>query len=122
MVSIALPIGPVGVQTLGETAEPDPARSQLVDDGENVLGVASEAIELPDREHVAFAEVVEAGIELWTASRRTADAVVGEDAGGTGLAKRVELKLGVLVGGRHPCVSDDGHDRSCLIIPSHPRF
>ena len=55
---------PFGVQTLGEAPEPDPAGSQLVDDSENVLGVASEAVELPDGEHVAFAEMVEAGVKL----------------------------------------------------------
>jgi hypothetical protein len=34
-----------------------------------VLGVAPEAIELPDGEYVACAEVVEAGIQLGSARR-----------------------------------------------------
>ena len=41
-------------------SEPDPARRQVVDDGENVLGVAPEAVELPDSEHVTYARVVQA--------------------------------------------------------------
>jgi hypothetical protein len=52
------------VQTFGDAAESDPSGSELVDHGENVLGVVSEAVELPDGEHVAFAEMVEAGIEM----------------------------------------------------------
>ena len=88
------------MQTLGEAAEADPARRQLVDDGEDVLGVAPEAVELPDREHVTFAEVVEAGVELGAGGGRAADAVIGEDAVGSGLSQRVELQLRVLVGGR----------------------
>jgi hypothetical protein len=52
------------VQPFGEAAESDPSGPQLVDHGENVLGVTSEAVELPDGEHVAFAEMVEAGIEM----------------------------------------------------------
>ncbi len=63
---------PVGVQTFGEAAESDPPGSQLVDNRENVLGVASEAVELPDGEHVAFAEVIEVGVKLRSASRVSA--------------------------------------------------
>ena len=70
-----------------------------------------------DHQHVAFAEVVQARVKLWAAGCGTADAVVGEDAGGPGLAKRIELKLGILVGGADPCISDDGHRCSRLIIP-----
>ena len=66
---------------------------------ENVLRVAPEPIELPDGEHVAFAEMVEAGIKLGSAGRRSAHAMVGVDAGRPGFLKRVELKLGILVGG-----------------------
>ena len=54
----------VGVQTLGEAAESDPAGRELVHHRQYVLGVASEAVEFPDGEHVTFAEVVEAGIEM----------------------------------------------------------
>ena len=52
----------------------------MVHHREDVLGVAAEAIELPDGEHIAFAEMVEASFQLRAASRRAADAVVGEDA------------------------------------------
>ena len=65
---------PVGVQTFGEAAESDPSGRQLVHHRENVLGVASEAVELPDGEHVAFAEMVEAGIEMGSAGCRAAHA------------------------------------------------
>ena len=41
--------------------------------------------------------------------------VVVEDALGPGCFERVELQLGVLVGGADPCVSDDGHRSACLI-------
>ena len=66
----------------GEAAESDPASNELVDDGEDVLGVASEAVQLPDGQHVAFAEVVEAGV-VWSSGRGPADAVAGEDPRGT---------------------------------------
>jgi hypothetical protein len=110
------------VQTLGHAAEPDTARRQLVDYGENVLGTASHAVKLPDREDVASAKVIEAGVKFGSRGRRTTHPVVDEGAGGTGLAKGVELKLWALVGGRHPGVPDDCDNRPCLIIPSTPRF
>ena len=114
---------PVGVQTFGEAAESDPSGRQLVHHGENVLGVASEAVEFPDGEHVAFAEMVEAGIEMGSASRRAADAMVGVDARRPGFLKRVELKLRVLVGRADPCVPDNRHlPLLCLIIPSNSGF
>ena len=93
-----------GVQPFGEAAESDPSGPQLVDHGENVLGVTSEAVELPDGEHVAFAEMVEAGIEMGSARCRAAHAIVGVDARRPGFLKRVELKLGILIGSAHPCV------------------
>jgi hypothetical protein len=111
------------MQTLGEAAESDPARGQVVDDGENVLGVASEAVQFPDGEHIAFAEVVEAFVEMGSGRGRAADAMVGKDARRAGFFKRVKLKLGVLVGGADPCVPDDGRPAdSCLNIPSESRF
>jgi hypothetical protein len=55
---------PFSVQALGDAAESDSARSQVVDDGEHVLGVASKSVEFPDNENVAFAEMVQAGIEM----------------------------------------------------------
>ena len=105
---------PVGVQTFGEAAESDPSGRQLVHHGENVLGVASEAVELPDGEHVAFAEMVEAGIEMGSAGCRAAHAMVGVDAGRPGFLKRVELKLGILVGGADSRVPDNRHYRAPL--------
>jgi hypothetical protein len=48
----------VGVQPLSEAAESDSATRQVVDDRKDVLGVASEAIELPGGEHIAFAEMM----------------------------------------------------------------
>ena len=64
-----LPHWAVSVQPFGEAAESDPSGRQLVNDGKYVLRVASEAIQLPDGEHVAFAEMVEAGIEMGSAGR-----------------------------------------------------
>ena len=100
---------PFGVQALGDAAESDPARCQAVDDGEHVLGVAPESVELPDREHVAFAEMVEAGIEMRAGRGRAADALVGEDAGRAGLVKSVELKRGFWSVVADPRVPDGRH-------------
>ena len=72
MVSIALPIAPSVCRPFGEAAESDLAGRQLVDHGKDMLGVAPKPVELPDGEHVAFAEMVQAGIELrpsWPSSR-----------------------------------------------------
>jgi len=102
------------VQTFGEAPESDPSGSQLVHDSENVLCVASQAIEFPDGEHVAFAEVLEAGIELGSASRRAANTMVGEDTRCPGLVKRIEQKLGILVGGAHSRIPDNRHYRSSV--------
>jgi hypothetical protein len=57
MVSIALPSA-VGVQALSQAGEPDPPRRELVGDGHDTLGVASETVELPHREHVTISQVV----------------------------------------------------------------
>jgi hypothetical protein len=57
------------VQPLGEAPEADAASGQLLDDGEDLLCVASEAVELPHREDVALSEVVQSGIELRAARR-----------------------------------------------------
>jgi hypothetical protein len=84
------------VQTFGEAAESDPSGRQLLDHGENVLCVASEAVEFPDGEHVTLTEMVEAGIKLGSAGRRAGNTMVGEDALCPGFLKRVELKLGIL--------------------------
>ena len=82
---------------------------QLVHHRENVLGVASESIELPDGEHVAFAEMVEAGIEMGSGRGRAAHAMVGVDAVRPGFLKRVERKLRVLIGGADSRISDNRH-------------
>ena len=112
-----MPHRPVGVQALGEAAESDPSGRELVDHRENVLGVAPEAVELPDGEDVIFAEVVEAGIEMGSAGGRAAHAVVDEDARGPGFLKCVELKLGILVGLLTLAYPMTTNRCSCLIIP-----
>jgi hypothetical protein len=50
--------------------------------------------------------------------------MVGEDARCPGLVKRIELKLGILVGGAYSRVPENRHYRAllCLIIPSNSRF
>jgi hypothetical protein len=77
------------VQAFVQAAEPDAARSQLVDDSEDMLCVPSEPIELPDGQDVAFAKVVEAGVKSGSVGGGAADAVVVEDADRPGVAKRV---------------------------------
>ena len=64
------------MKTFGEAAESDPSGRQVVDHGEDVLCVASEAVQFPDGEHVAFAQMIQAGIEMGSASRRAAHAMV----------------------------------------------
>jgi hypothetical protein len=98
MVSIAFAHRPLGVETFGEAAEPDPARRQLVDDGKDVLSVTPEPIQLPNGKDVAFTDVVQTRFKLRSASGGAADTVLGEDARSPGLAKRIELQLGILVG------------------------
>ena len=95
------------MQTFGEAAESDPARGQVIDDGEDVLGVAPESVQLPDGKDVALAEVVEAGIEMWPGRGRAAD-VVGEDALRAGLEEGIDLELGILVG-VDTLLTDDRH-------------
>jgi hypothetical protein len=97
------------VQTFGEAAESDPPRSQVVHHRENMSCVSPEPIQLPDGEHIAFAEMVEARIKLGSARRRAAHTVVGEDARRPGFVQRIELKLGILVGGADSRVPDNSH-------------
>ena len=85
---------PVGVQTFGEAAESDPSGRQLVHHGEHVLGVASEAVEFPDGEHVTFAEMVEARFEMGPAGRSAAHAVVGVDARRPGFVEARRVGVG----------------------------
>ena len=82
---------PVGVQTFGEAAESDPSGRQLVDHRENVLRVASEPVEFPDGEHVAFAEMIEAGIG--TATFTTAMREAPEHH--VGLSRSVDYGIGL---------------------------
>jgi hypothetical protein len=65
------------MQTFGQAAEPNPPRGQLLDDSQDVLGVASETVQFPDGENVVFAEMVEAGIEMRSGGGRAADTMVG---------------------------------------------
>jgi hypothetical protein len=75
------------VESFGEATETDAAGGEVVQDGQGALSVAPEAVELPDRGDVTIAEMIEAGIKLWAAGRRAADAVVDEDAGGPGVVQ-----------------------------------
>jgi hypothetical protein len=109
IVSIALPIGPSVCSPSVRLRNPNPPGGQLVHHREDVLGVASESIELPHRQDVTFTEVVEARRELRAVPCRAAHAVVGEGAGCPCIAERVELELGGLIGRADPCVPDSGH-------------
>jgi hypothetical protein len=100
------------MQALGEAAESDPSGRQLVHHREDVLGVASEAIEFPDGEHVTLTEMIEAGIEMGSGRGRAAHAMVGEDARRPGFLKRIELKLGILIGRTYSRIPDNSHYRS----------
>jgi len=59
---MAVPIGPSVWRASVRLRNPIPPRSQLVDDGEHMLGVAPEAVELPDGVDVIFAEVIKASV------------------------------------------------------------
>jgi len=90
---------------VGQRPDPDPAGLQGGDDVDEVAQVAPEPVDFPDDQGVAAAQVGQAGVPLGS---------VGFGSGGgfgVGLqavrgAEGVELQLGVLVGGGHPCVSD----------------
>lgn len=97
------------MKALGDAAEPDPSGHEVVDDGQDVLGVPPEAIEFPYREDVAFAEMIKTPIESGPGRGRTRDALVAEHPVCSGPSKRIELKSHVLLGGRHPCVADQRH-------------
>src|SRR5574340_319168 len=114
MVSIARPIAPSVVRP-SQRAELDAALVQVVDDLQHVLGIAGEAVEFPDGQDVAGAQVVQARGQLRAVDLGAADAVVGEDPHGAGGVESVELESGVLVRGAHACVSDEGH---CLDLLS----
>src|SRR5262245_39381212 len=53
--------------------------------------------------------MIEAGIETWSGRGRTGHALIREDPINSSPTKRVELQRHGLVGGRNPCVPDDGH-------------
>ena len=72
MVSMALPIGPSVCRPSVRLRNPIPREVNWSTTASNVLGVASEAVQFPDGEHVAFAEVIEVGVKLRSASRVSA--------------------------------------------------
>ncbi len=71
------------------------------------VGCCGRAGRVSDCEHVAFAEVVKASIQMRPGRGRAAHAMVGENARRPGFFKRVQLKLRILIGGRNPRVPDD---------------
>ena len=64
------------------------------------MGVASEAVEFSDGDHVTLADVVQASVHLRAVGGRAAYTMVGEDARRPSLLKCVELKLGILISRR----------------------
>lgn len=93
-----MPPGGGGVDLLSQAAEPDPPFGEAGDGVDQVAQGAAEPVELPDHQGVAGAELVEDGGELGAVGAGAAGAV-GEHAVAAGLGERVDLEVGVLVGG-----------------------
>ena len=90
------------VVSMGElSAEPDAPPVELVDEAGELAGSPPQPIEVEDDEDVAFAELVEAGVEV-RALRGRSRGVILEDPLASGFAVRVDLAVA------HPAPFDRG--------------
>jgi len=110
-------VGGGGVhEPVGQRPDPDPAGLQGGDDVDEVAQVAAEPVNFPEDQGVPAAQVGQAGVPLRTVSFGPGGGV-GVDLQAVRGAQGVELELGVLVGGGHPCIPDSvahahGHYRN----------
>jgi hypothetical protein len=88
----------VGVDRLLEAAEPDAAVGQAGDGVDQVVQGAAEAVQFPDDQGVAGAELVQELLE-GGASGAGAAGRLDKHSIATGGVQRVNLELGLLVGG-----------------------
>ena len=97
-VQLQLAGGGGGVDRLAQGVERDPSLFELGDDVDQMAQAATQAVEPPDHEGVASAQVIQAVLELRALADR-ARPDVAEDASAAGLLERVELQRGVLLTG-----------------------
>jgi hypothetical protein len=100
-----LAAGGGGVDRLGQRAQTDAARTEVLDGLDQLLERAGEAVELPDHERVARAHAGEGGLERRAVALR-AGGLLLEHPAAAGAVQRVELRGEVLLLGRDPRVAD----------------
>jgi hypothetical protein len=100
-----LAAGGGGVDRLLQAAEPDATLSQLGSGVDQVPEGATEAVELPDDQGVARAQLVQDLLEDGSVGAGTAGRLV-EHPVAAGTLEGVDLELGLLVGGGDPGVAE----------------
>ena len=95
-----------GVDRLLEAAEPDAAVGQAGDGVDQVPEGAAEAVEFPDDQGVAGAELVQELLEDGAVGAGAAGGL-GEHPVAAGRGEGVDLELGVLVGGGDPGIAKE---------------
>lgn len=104
--------GTGGGDALGQRPEMDVAGFQIVNERQEVSGVASQPVQLPHHHLVlARTQMVEHLVQLGAVGAGSADSVVGEDPLAPGLLQGVQLQLGVLVHRADARISDTGQFR-----------
>jgi hypothetical protein len=97
-----------GVDGFGEAAKPSASSVDAFHESEQVFEAATEAVELPDDDHVPGAEVFKHGVQFG-AVPASAGSVFLVEAFGSGVFQGAELRGGVLVAGVADAGVTDAH-------------
>lgn len=97
--------GSCRVDVFGDGPEADALGFQFGDDLNQVLHRSAEPVELPHRECVALASIVD-GLGQPRAIGFHTGCSVFKELLASGLSQSIELQSGILIGGGDPCVSD----------------
>ncbi|MCY1380016.1 hypothetical protein D9M69_677960 [compost metagenome] len=82
---------------------------QVIDESQQVAGVATQPIQLPDHDFVTVPQVLKHFVQFRSTGPRSAYAVVGEDPLAARGMQRCMLQIRVLVHGADPGIAETPH-------------
>ncbi len=94
------------VDVLGQGPETCAFLSNNLNDGQQVLQGATKAIIFCDRHHVAWAKVLQQGLQFWTLRLGTGN-LFGPDTLGSSIFQCSDLSIEMLILCRYPRISQD---------------
>lgn len=116
IVNMAIPIGPVVSSPSVREPETRSPFPDVLDNVQDVPGVAPQSVELPDCEHVSSFNPVQGLGELRTLYRGSTDASVGKCPDCAGSLECRELEIKVLLRRRNPRIPDYSHGRPAILL------